>query len=132
MRGNSGMEERCARHQFEAAEDVCRTCGHDFCSECLVYAFGANKAPYCLSCALAASGVRSTATIRPIRSKREIKDRHKQWCRARSTRQRETTRVEISPFDEFVATAAVGAPAEENPLAWLDDHLGGTGERVPF
>jgi hypothetical protein len=126
------MDERCARHQFEAAEDVCRTCGHDFCSECLVYAFGANKAPYCLSCALAASGVRSTSTVRPVRSRREIKDRHKQWCRARSTNHHESPRVEIAPFDEFVPAAPVGASSEENPLAWLDDHLGGTGERVPF
>jgi hypothetical protein len=124
------MEERCARHQFEAAEDVCRSCGHDFCGECLVYAFGSKKPPYCLSCALAASGVRATATIRPVRSKREIRERHKQWCRARSIGHREPARVEVSPFDDFVATPA-GA-SEENPLAWLDDHLGGTGERVPF
>ncbi len=126
------MEERCARHQFEAAEDVCRSCGHDFCGECLVYAFGPNKPPYCLSCALAASGVRSTATIRPVRSKREIKDRHKQWCRSRNSGHRETTRVEVSPFDDFVSSAPVPDLEQENPLAWLDDHLGGTGERVPF
>ncbi len=126
------MDERCARHQFEAAEDVCRTCGHDFCGECLVYAFGTGKPPYCLSCALAASGVRSTSSVRPVRSKREIKDRHKQWCRARSNGHRDAPRVELSPFDEFVPTAPAVAIAEENPLAWLDDHLGGTGERVPF
>ena len=63
---------------------------------------------------------------------REIKDRHKQWCRARTTNHYESPRVEVAPFDEFVPAAPVGAPSEENPLAWLDDHLGGTGERVPF
>jgi hypothetical protein len=126
------LEERCARHQFEAAEDVCRTCGYDFCGECLVYAFGANKAPYCLSCALAASGVRSTATVRPVRSKREIKDRHKQWCRARSTNHHESRRVEVAPFDELVPAAPMPTEPEDNPLAWLDDQFGGTGERVPF
>ncbi len=125
------MEERCARHQFEAAEDVCRSCGHDFCGECLVYAFGANKPPYCLSCAGRdpASAPRATSTD-PI--KREIKDRHKQWCRARNTGHREATKVEVSPFDDFVSTPSSIDVEQENPLAWLDEHLGGTGERVPF
>jgi hypothetical protein len=125
------MDERCAKHQFEGAEDVCRTCGHDFCGECLVYAFGPNKAPYCLSCALAASGVRSVSSIRPVRTKREIKNRHKQWCRARGSNGHDAPRVEISPFDEFVPSLS-GTEEDENPLAWLDDHLGGSGERVPF
>ena len=51
-------------------------------------------------------------------------------CRARSSGQREAARVEVSPFDDFVTTPP--SPEQENPLAWLDDHLGGTGERVPF
>ncbi len=79
------MNEQCAKHQFEPAEDVCRTCGWDFCGECLVYAFGPNKPPYCLSCALAASGVRSGAGNPPLRSKKEIKARHKQWHAARAS-----------------------------------------------
>jgi hypothetical protein len=124
------MDERCVRHQFEAAEDVCRTCGHDFCAECLVYAFGPTKAPYCLSCALAASGVRSTSTVRPVRSRREIKERHKQWRKAKANAHGETAPVEVGTFVDFLSVEP--APAEENPLAWLDDHLGGTGERVPF
>src|SRR5262249_4633453 len=56
---------RCYTHGFEAAENRCRHCGHEYCSECLVYAFGSNKPPYCISCALAASGVRSNAAQRP-------------------------------------------------------------------
>ena len=75
--------------------------------------------------------MRSTATIQPVRSKREIQDRHKQWCRARNTGHRECARVEVSPFDDFVSSSPV-MTEQENPLAWLDDHLGGTGERVPF
>lgn len=49
----------CVRHYEEPVEDICRTCRHDFCSRCLVYAFGPGKPPYCVGCALAASGVRA-------------------------------------------------------------------------
>jgi hypothetical protein len=125
------MHEQCAKHQFEPAEDVCRTCGWDFCGECLVYAFGPNKPPYCLSCALAASGVRSGAANPPLRTKKEIKARHKLWMDARSSGQRSAPQIEISAFDDFV-TAGAPASAEDNPLSWLDEHLGGSGERVPF
>ncbi len=75
--------------------------------------------------------MRSVSTIRPVRTKREIKNRHKQWCRARSSSHRDAPQVEISSFDEFVPSHP-NAAEEENPLAWLDDHLGGSGERVPF
>ena len=128
------MQEPCAKHQFEGAEDVCRTCGWDFCGECLVYAFGADKPPYCLSCALAASGVRSGAGNPQLRTKREIKARHKEWVHARTSAQRQAPRVEISAFDDFVGASvpASGDGGEENPLSWLDEHLGGSGERVPF
>ncbi|HEY5154505.1 MAG TPA: hypothetical protein VIJ47_07215 [Acidimicrobiales bacterium] len=125
------MEERCAKHQFEAAEGVCRTCGYDFCGECLVFSFGPNKPPYCLACALTASGVRSNAANPPLRTKREIKLRHKEWMQAREAGHRTAPRVEISAFDDFVTSGAPGNP-DENPLSWLDEHLGGTGERVPF
>jgi hypothetical protein len=125
------MEERCTKHQFEGAEDVCRTCGWDFCGECLVYSFGPNKPPYCLSCALAASGVRTTAGNAPLRSKKEIKLRHKEWLRARAAGHRDGPKVEISAFDDFVSSS-VHTGADDPSLSWLDEHLGGTGERVPF
>ena len=131
------MEERCSRHQFEPAEDVCRTCGWDFCGECLVYSFGPDKPPYCLSCALAASGVRSNAGRAPLRTKREIKARHKEWVKARAAAQRQAPKVEVGtlsdpPEAELVSAPVPGGSPEENPLSWLDDHLGGSGERVPF
>ena len=47
--------------------------------------------------------------------------------------QRSAPQVEISAFDDFVdAPVRRPATAEENPLSWLDEHLGGSGERVPF
>jgi hypothetical protein len=70
-------ESRCIRHSFELSENACRNCGNEFCRECLVYAFGPKKPPYCVPCALAASGVRSNAANRPIMSKREIRKRNK-------------------------------------------------------
>jgi hypothetical protein len=113
---------------------VCRTCGWDFCGECLVYSFGPNKPAYCMSCALTASGVRSNAANPPLRTRREIKLRHKEWMRAREAAHRNAPRVEIAAFDEFdeFVTTAPTTTGEDNPLSWLDDHLGGSGERVPF
>ena len=66
------MEGRCAKHQFEAAGDVCRACGNEFCPECLVYSFGPDKPPFCIACALAAAGVRTTAGNAPLKSKKEL------------------------------------------------------------
>jgi len=51
----------CDSHPFEAAAATCRSCSLGFCDDCLVYSYGANKPPYCIPCALAASGVRKTA-----------------------------------------------------------------------
>lgn len=58
----------CLRHYEEPVSDHCRSCNHPFCSRCLVYAFGPKKPPYCVGCALTASGVRNSnhATIAPI------------------------------------------------------------------
>jgi hypothetical protein len=55
------MQQQCAKHVFEAAENVCRTCGDGFCDECLVYAFGPRKPPLCIPCAVAAAGIRASA-----------------------------------------------------------------------
>ena len=131
------MQESCAKHQFESAEDVCRSCGWDFCGECLVYSFGATKAPYCLACALAASGVRSGTPHPALRSKKEIKIRHREWVQERASSQRQTPFIEVAAFEDFVtaSTSAGHSPSasgDNNPLSWLDDQLGGNGERVPF
>lgn len=64
-------DDRCFRHQFEESEAMCRHCGERFCSECLVYSFGPKKPPFCIACALAASGVRAHASKRPRLSRRE-------------------------------------------------------------
>jgi hypothetical protein len=38
-----------------SSKGICRECEGEFCEECLVYAFGEGRAPYCIDCAVAAS-----------------------------------------------------------------------------
>ena len=45
----------CHSHSDADAAGACRACGHDYCAECLVYAFGEGKQPYCVACAVHAS-----------------------------------------------------------------------------
>ena len=54
----------CSTHSFEAAMATCRSCANGYCTDCLVFAFGPAKPPYCVSCALIAAGVR-----RPLRAR---------------------------------------------------------------
>ena len=49
----------CMRHYEEPVVAHCRTCNRPYCSRCLVYSFGPDKPPYCVGCALTASGVRN-------------------------------------------------------------------------
>ena len=53
----------CLRHYEEPIEAVCRACHHPFCSRCLVYSFGPKKPPYCVGCALHASGIRNGTRV---------------------------------------------------------------------
>ena len=56
----------CIRHSEEPVAGICRTCQSPFCDRCLVFSFGPTKPPYCVACALTASGVRTGGnTIRP-------------------------------------------------------------------
>jgi hypothetical protein len=66
------MAQTCERHGFELADAMCRRCGLWFCEPCLVFAFGPKKPPFCVACAINASGVRSTAGFAP-RPSREIR-----------------------------------------------------------
>jgi hypothetical protein len=72
------MQKRCEKHIFEESEDRCGKCGHEYCSECLVYAFGPKKPPMCIPCAVAAAGIRSNAGNAPAVSKREMKAMHRE------------------------------------------------------
>src|SRR5690606_34546969 len=54
----------CLRHMEEPSTGECRSCHGTYCSRCLVYSFGPKKPPFCVGCALVASGVRNSA--RPV------------------------------------------------------------------
>ena len=66
---------RCDKHLFEDASGVCRSCGRAYCDDCLVYAHGPGKAPFCIPCALTAAGVRSTAASQARRGRRGLAGR---------------------------------------------------------
>lgn len=57
----------CQRHMEELSAGECRSCHGSYCARCLVYSFGPKKPPFCVGCALRASGVRSGArpTLQP-------------------------------------------------------------------
>jgi hypothetical protein len=48
----------CNKHPFEQAAAACRSCAEPYCADCLVYANGPDKPPYCVTCALVVAGVR--------------------------------------------------------------------------
>jgi hypothetical protein len=88
------LDERCARHQFEAAIDRCRQCGHPFCGECLVYSFGEKQPPFCVPCALSAAGVRSNAARPAAMPKKELRRRQKAEARVAEEAEARAANVE--------------------------------------
>ena len=66
------MLESCGKHPHEMGVALCRRCGGSWCGSCLVYAFGSKKPPYCMSCAMVAGGVRTSAS-QPAMPKRQLK-----------------------------------------------------------
>jgi hypothetical protein len=72
------MARVCVRHPFEHSYDLCGHCGLEFCRDCLVRPARTAAHALCVPCALAASGVRSSAGNRPTLSKRELKKRIKE------------------------------------------------------
>lgn len=123
------MDGRCIKHPFEISEHACRNCGNDFCDECLVFAFGPDKPPYCVPCALAAAGVRSNAATPAALSRREIRRREKERKKAEKASKRTpvTPTVQLADDDGSARPPAFGEGG--NPLSWDSD---GSGERVHF
>lgn len=66
------MLNSCGKHPHELGVALCRRCGGSWCSTCLVYAFGEKKAPFCMSCAMVAGGVRSSAAL-PAMPRKQLK-----------------------------------------------------------
>lgn len=47
----------CTKHPTRRATGACRACEQPCCADCLVFSFGRLREPYCVPCALVASGV---------------------------------------------------------------------------
>lgn len=105
------MDGHCEKHSFEPAVARCRECGGEYCGDCLVYPFGERKPPFCVACAIAAAGVRSTAGRPQRASRRELRREQKQRRKA----EKDASRVRRGPFGD-------------DPF---DDGAGGTGAPVP-
>lgn len=104
------MDGSCDKHLFERRERNCRSCGGEFCGECLVYAYGPKKPPYCVSCALAAAGVRSSAARPVTRSRREMRREAKEARRAEKLAARASEAS--SEIDDLLDAAPLGAEVE--------------------
>ncbi len=107
--------EACIKHSFEPGIDMCRRCGGSWCKDCLVYAFGEKNPPFCMSCAMVAGGVRTTAT-RPALPKRELKALRKAINAEAKTRARSGADSASEPEDELaVAATFVELPSAPTP-----------------
>jgi hypothetical protein len=71
----------CTKHPHEPMVATCRRCAQPWCTTCLVYTYGASKPPYCIACAMVASGVRTNGAP-PAASRKELKARAKEAKRA--------------------------------------------------
>jgi hypothetical protein len=99
----------CEKHSFELADGMCQRCGDWFCASCLVYAFGPKKPPLCISCAINAAGVRSTAGRVPRTSSRQIR-------REMRARRRELAETQAAAVG--AASSEVSSPYEDEVAAW--------------
>lgn len=92
------------------SEEVCRRCGHDFCSECVLYPFGVSRGAMCISCALEAGGVSRQKTGRPKLTHKEVKQR--------------VSRIDPSaPGPATPEPAPVETHEDELDRAWLNGDL---------
>ena len=110
------MLDSCSKHPHEPGAAICRRCGHGWCSACLVYAFGPNKPPFCIPCALTAGGVRRAVNVPKVswREKRARKKLLEQQNAAAAEATLEhalaTAMPELEPEPAPVAPIAVEEP----------------------
>jgi hypothetical protein len=106
--------DHCIRHFEEPVVASCRTCEKPFCGRCLVFAYGPNKPPYCIGCALTASGVRNTRKIpipapKPPKVDRRVERDQRKAARAEAKEARRAAKAGPLEADE-VRTDTVPVP----------------------
>jgi hypothetical protein len=111
----------CVKHPMALAEYLCGQCGHEFCPECVVFPYGVDKPPVCITCALELSGVRKRATGRPKLSRREVRRRLKEQQADRVRAQAVTEAPEEPPeeptYEDEKWMQGIGDP-EDFPGGW--------------
>jgi len=118
--------DSCQKHPHEVGKAICRRCGGSWCDDCLVYAFGQKKPPFCMGCAMVAGGVR-TAGARPAMPKRELKAVLKAAKKEAKAAAR-AAKDEPKPEEEHVAAAAEVAP----PVRQVQPASPGSGWEQPW
>lgn len=119
--------DSCAKHPHERGAGLCRRCGDAWCNDCLIYAFGPTKPPYCMSCAMFAGGVR-TAASRPALPKRQLKALQKAAkAEAKATAKADRRGAETEPESANAAAATEAADPVDAPVTsdwetpWWED-----------
>jgi hypothetical protein len=128
------MDTSCAKHPHEKGVGICRRCGGSWCNDCLVWAFGEKKPPFCMGCAMVAGGVR-TAGARPAMPKRELKALQKAAKAEAKAAAKAAKEAAKAPEEDHVAAAAEVAPpvqaaapvASDWETPWWEDRE----ERLP-
>jgi hypothetical protein len=113
------MLESCHKHPHEMGAAFCGRCGQSWCADCLVYSFGPKKPPYCVSCAMVAAGVRSTAAL-PAMPRKQLKAQMKALkAEAKAAAKAETS---SAPVPAAAETEPAAAPTTDWATPWWEDH----------
>jgi hypothetical protein len=108
----------CTKHPHEPMAATCRRCAQSWCTTCLVYTYGPSKPPYCIACAMVASGVRTNGAP-PAASRRELKNRAKEAKRAaREAAKAAKAAAKAGPAATEAAATAVDGDAERTMADW--------------
>jgi len=110
------MLDSCFKHPHEKGVALCRRCGHGWCSTCLVFSFGPKKPPYCMSCAMVAGGVKSTAAL-PAMPKRQLKAQ----MRAMKAEAKAAAKAAEAEVQEPVAEEDAAFVASDWSTPWWED-----------
>ena len=126
----------CLRHYEEPIANHCRACNHPFCGRCLVYAFGPKKPPYCVGCALTASGVRNSnhaniAPVAPQPSARRAEKAHRRLERDAAKAAAKAAKQGRRAGEPIVAAEAAYAALEHDPTVPAPSDLILSGRTAP-
>jgi hypothetical protein len=105
----------CTKHSHETAVASCRRCALDWCATCVVYTYGIERPPYCLSCALVAAGVRAHGAF-PAATRRQLSAKRKAAKRAA----REAARAAKTGGATIAATISATVTATDWDTPWWE------------